>query len=454
MPFFLSYVEYGTSGDSHSAFILSEQKNPSEPSSILQEIGFVFDNSKRSNFQQLFHCISPSARRGRLKTNEEIASKILHRSYIGGHITYEISESEKNNFLACISRDKDSPPDYRVYRHNCKTYALNLFKEIGIVDIDRVRNIAVQIPNLNNKLLNPLDKKLFCNPERKNELTALDATVKEFIKTCDKITPILKKYDKDNNTKKYSRLIKKITKLSEFQKKILEMNNNELQELSNIAKDLLESVQMITISFNSESQENYKNLIQLLKDIPKSHQKILNLQTAWASTPPLTRRINLSHFNNHEKALYLVKIKYDETSQCLNSLIEYLDSEDTKTTDLKLKDDISNLKIYINVARTSLNELNEKFYNDSSDHKSIDIEKNCLQQVRTINQHISKLQKNIHNYMPNANVECSFLTKVINSLLNYVKKDYGSIHMRLKDKVYGKINDATLSTNKYIASKR
>lgn len=398
MAYYLSYVEMN---DNHAALMLPEHKNPSEPTKIIQEIGFIYEEDH-------FFLSKVNG----IVNNDENISRLLYGRSTGKHITYEISESEKDHFSKIIERDKllKNTPSYQTLTHNCKTYAMNVFKEIGIIDAKHLGNTFIQRPGTSNSLLHPLRKDELSCPEKEKFLLSLDTilnNLEQNLKECSK----RKLSQSDNEVIKKSQDL--IPTLKKIKHKIDFSNDCRIQ-----FRSLLTSITSID-EFDPKIEESAIQLEELLN---KELKAKLPAPFFWKTAPIIADRVDLSKFLEGEKELYLLKIKQHELSEGLDYLLKLLQKESRKSIDKNMSDECDALMKLISDKQNEIQAETKAFHDSLSDKK--DIQHVCIEQNKKLNAIIDKLESDISKFQPKSPITTSSLVKFIHALLSYLKKDY------------------------------
>ena len=151
MAYYLSYVEI----NEHAALILSEQRSALGPSKIICDVGFSYSPDVSQNAVGYL-----TTHKGHVR-EETNASRVLYsKSANAKHRTYEISQAEMAKFLSIINKDRNlnssavvprgdasivvivGGPDYQKLTNNCKTYAIVVLKEVGIIEHETLSNFS------------------------------------------------------------------------------------------------------------------------------------------------------------------------------------------------------------------------------------------------------------------------------------------------------------------------
>lgn len=184
MSYYLSYIEI----NGHASLILSKQSNSSAPTKIITQVGFTNEGLDSGYL---------GTQAGFVKEEKTVA-RTMYTDVEVKHRTYEISKEEMEKVLSIINQDRNlnlanpsatsGGPHYQQIKQNCKTYAMNLFKNAGIIDAEILSNFMIQRPNTTDNLLSTLEKSDFSCPAKDNliksfekELTELNQGLKKLI---------------------------------------------------------------------------------------------------------------------------------------------------------------------------------------------------------------------------------------------------------------------------------
>ena len=105
---------------------------------------------------------------------------------------YKLSSSFTNaeKEAALVSERKEvghGGPDYHLWRFNCKTYAMSVFKHLGISEAKSLANKGLQIPWTRNNLMTVLGKNSFICPERDEVMQAQSQSILSIDSATSKI---------------------------------------------------------------------------------------------------------------------------------------------------------------------------------------------------------------------------------------------------------------------------
>lgn len=421
MPFYLSYVEY----QGHSAFMLSQQTEDSEPVKIISEIGFGLRPGINPTAVDPF-----SAYKGNVR-DEVIASRAMYgASAPVKHRTYEISAAEMEKFNSIIEGDRSKNravllqenakekavggPDYQLFSSNCKTYAMGVLKAVGIMDADNLSNFLVQRPGSTDSLLQSIDPDELYRPgqeglnkEITSVLTLLESemvSTKEalsknppidFLVIDGKIQMLLEIADFCLKNKGKTSLIKKFEEM-----------NTLLSEIS-------------AFPIPTEGIKSVQAKIGVLIEADKS------LKFHWKKVPPLAKRLDLDKFNDQEKRNYLRKIKINETSDGLNQILKELKNKIKtvdKNSDEALHSDLSELIIIIQKAKKKVDQSQQTFLKSLSKNPEKVASEEAWAQLK-VNEALNHMQSALGNFKQKSKETNPFI-RFINRVMGYVNKDF------------------------------
>jgi hypothetical protein len=187
--------------------MLSEQETDESLVKVISEVGFTYSNPVQAKYK-FFISIDGSVREEH-NASRAISSKTANVK----HRTYEISESEKKIFFDIINRDFNTiyadgetlikkRMEYKYFTYNCKTYVMNIFKEMGVFDAKELSNFFIQRPNTTDSLLKPLSSKELICPQKEELINkirlVLTHLINEIILDGDgkKIDPLTESIEK------------------------------------------------------------------------------------------------------------------------------------------------------------------------------------------------------------------------------------------------------------------
>src|SRR3990167_6272837 len=178
MPHYLSYIEI----NGHASLMLFEKAHNAEKAKVLYEVGFGYAPSVNDNSVGYF-----TQHKGHVR-EETNMSRLLYSRATAKHKTFEISNEEVEKLFLIINRDRRvnltnvevndateegfkrfevvGGPDYQQITKNCKLYAINVMKEIGIIEAAQLSNFFIEIPGTINKKLKILDKSKALCPKK------------------------------------------------------------------------------------------------------------------------------------------------------------------------------------------------------------------------------------------------------------------------------------------------
>lgn len=457
MLYYLSYVE--SHHGAHASLMLSAQDNLASHPQIMYEAGFRLSPNLDQNNVSYFHSY-----KGQLR-EERITSKILYGNFEGYHRTYPISEEEMYKFFNIMKRDMQlnpeevtyeagdgknkkikkitqvSGPNYQILSLNCKTYALGVLKEIGIIEASTLSNFLIQRPGTTNSALEEM--------ERKNlECPLKDTFMKKINKVSNKIINNIKEFPSTESFK----LKNKNLSLNEFFKLT--------SETSKLATELMLSARDVGIE--PEFTENFKTFLNLLnkideyskyievkekdqKAVNKIFQELSEAKTAalllektaneinalskthelpffWSELPTVSKRLCLDNFSDEEKMIYGAKIYGNEAKDGLNELVDLITKEIENRPDKKddYVLDLKQLRKYINQSITEIEASNEAF--------KTAVKKNsfnkCAKHRNNIDNALLKLENNVANFVPKTEDSINGFIKLINRIIAFFRKDY------------------------------
>ncbi|KTD18858.1 Uncharacterised protein [Legionella lansingensis] len=418
MPYYLSYIQI----NGHGGLMLAEQAKSSEAARIICNVGF------NPRYGKMF---------GEGYLAEELtADRAIFYPYAKVfHRTYEISKAEMEKFFSIINRERRinaatlpskqassqakhvGGPDFNIFAFNCKTFAMSVFKEMGIIDAEHLSNFLVQRTIMTSgDLLKPLTKHELSCP-LKEEVFSLAARLNTELASFKKSLA-----DKKINPQMKDQLIQEILWLcgallaDGSQREYKKALNEKFEKLSPLLESKL-------FSKHKDFPKDLKLLVERVNEIDQLiYQRQLNFY--WKTTPPVAERLNLDNFNNEEKAIYLTKVKINETSDGLKQILQELIKKrgDAKSSNPDLYSDLTHLAKIIVDAKKSVDAIKKEF--DSLDQKKPeDIISECAKQQRALNSTIHNMEQNLSKFIPRTQ-ETSVFMRFINRIVAYFTKDF------------------------------
>lgn len=375
------------------------------------------------------------------------------------HRTYEISKTEMEAFFHIINRDRkikaieieteDGPkviggPDYQIITHNCKTYAMRVLKEMGIIDAENLSNFTVQRPDSSYNLLQTLSREELSCPLI-DKLVDIDKIISVLTDLNLKMTSLQKSLkDKEINNEVTKQLIVHIQNVLRICNLLLKHRGNagglvSLYKHYIELSTLLDSINALKAFDEKESLKHDLAVIveMVSKVIQVSKQK--QLYYYWKTTPPVITRLNLDNFDDQEKRIYLTKIKANETSDGLDQILIELDKKISisQTSDQSLYLDLIDLKSIIQNAKKSVDESREEFLNFISQNKPENIAGYCAKQQKALASTINIMEQALSEFAPRSKETSGFI-RFINRIVAYFKQDFikiENVHSLVEDKV-------------------
>ncbi len=445
MPYYLSYIEID---GGHAALMLSEQKDPSQPTKILTEIGFAYtaEDKPTDDFRRYF-----TTHEGIIST-EENSSRVLYGHNTVKHRTYEISREEMKRFLEMFSSDIDdaknvSPeiydelkkesklgsrvayPNYQLMKFNCKTFVMSTLKEIGIMDASELSNSFVQRTKTNQKLLQTISKDELAAP-------AKDVILDELTKVLADIQAALLLLQSDKNNYQNPNIrgaLEFIDLINQEKNKIkIDTITRNIQQIPGWIRILATNIEEMQKKpgvkyppeFNKE-KFHLQTLYRLAGSIDEL-ERSKSLDFFWKTSPPISKRLHLENFTEQEQAVYKVKIQYNEMIDGLDRAMLLIQSklDESKNIDKETQSDMAAFKDMLAATKKSITEGQTTFTQSMQDRKNEDIVTACLEQKKFLNAELSKLETQINNFKPQSTKETSGIKKAIQSMISYLKKDY------------------------------
>lgn len=469
MNYYLSYVER----KGHAALCLSLQSTPDSLVEVVYDFGFV-----PAGDYEYWNTVPG------VVVEEDNASRALYSaSSRVKHRTYQISESEFNQCLVKLNGDrrknlekkvdvaaqwqKVGGADYQDLLFNCKSYALSVFKELGIMDVNKVRNFLIQRPHTTEALLKDLTSKELTCPLKDNFSMNFNSTLEELKEKLLSIQSMRGKMNlQDANHpninreemifKKISDMIEYVGYAFEYSKKIGISDEDKDRRVRNletlIRYNLQETLNNIDVTFKTDSglsKESFDRDIlevnrllrslklqsdemgtemeKLVKEGRIDHKGSIIFPIFWKEIPAVSPRADLSHFSDTEKAMLLIRTKGDEMSDGLKEISKLLAQ---KITELEDSSDLVAIKSSIDASIKELNDTNRAFMSNVTNlsknkgHQEQSILKAYIAHNDCQNRILEKLGKNISNIELQSPEKTGGFMKFMQKMINFFKKDY------------------------------
>ncbi|PJD95337.1 MAG: hypothetical protein CK426_07550 [Legionella sp.] len=394
MIFHVGYIEM----KGHAGLILSQQASPGESTKIVEQVGFG-KLSPSNSFFDIFD------KPGKL-TTENFATRLLYGSKSQAkHRTYLISEKEFNQIKSKLEKDKKEQHTYNLMNYNCKTYVMNLFREVGIFDGKELGNYFIQRPGSTDNLLSAIKKDELECPIKDELINNIDTTLATLLKSVENKPPT----DEE--------LVVEINRVKSRLNKIGFDNSVNLTAL------------IIRLKFDPEYSHMHTDLEQLNNRI----NALKDQEFYWKTSPIISSRLHLDQFQPAEKHFYSVKIKITEALSCYDELLRQLHGlEQESQSQSGLSSDISQVKQIISIGRGNLERVNADYLNH---YKGNIVDEETLnQQNKRINDCINETQKQLES-IPISSKKAYSIKAYIRTILNYLTADYISPdpYQKIKD---------------------
>lgn len=415
--YFVSYIEQ----NGHANLIVSELADGEVQPKVVTELGFLIKGDSTGMFVRNLEGVV---------LEESNVSRLVYGGAKGKHRTYEITKSELELLLNKVNQDRriDAPvelgeyddfeyaggPTYQLFLHNCKNYALEVLNHIGVTDINRVRNLAVQNPNAKSGKLTRMQAGDFHCPKKDAYIAA---TKKLFIRIEDKLTELeahMAKVATDNETRK--RVLEKVSNVQEVINTLrknmhkvgysddfifgIDTLNDQLTDLQVSGYSTLDFGRSDNKSIASQLHEDLYDLsdeTERLKDATRLLARQYNNGTAsfyWRQIPKLSPRANLSNFSDTQVAIYGVQLYLSESQAYLDDLYSTIKNM-AGLNEIPVSGDMARLIEYIETAHADINQLqNEflKFNSTNNDEANLDYYRNTYQKAKG---RMEQLERNV-----------------------------------------------------------
>lgn len=451
MTYYLSYVEI----KGHSALMLSHQAEPNQPTRIICEFEFAYSPDIPQNEVGYL-----TTHKGYVREESNAGRALYSKTSDVKHRTYEVSEAEVQKFFQILNRDRAvnlaliapekgtvevqyiGGPDYQKIKNNCKTYAVGVLKEMGIIDAQNLSNFLIQRTKTKTSLFKPLSKEELSCPLKENLLVKITSVLNEINKEALSILENINQSELDEDDKdKLRNVVENIQTLSnqllENKDKvgIMVSMNKRFEEIST----LLDLVVPYTARDISAFKDGLSEIVGLSKKVTDLSNKG-QLEFFWKSTPPVAGRVMLNNFTPQERAAYLVKIKGNEVADGLDQVLMDFNHRINKlrSFDKELYLDLSDLKHIVENAKNEIDTANQTFLISMKTKEALgDVTYLCAKQKKAIDAVIGKLESDLAEFKPRS-PEASVFIRYLNRLISYFKKDFLTIENTeslIKDKV-------------------
>lgn len=401
---FLTYLETVKSG--HVCLMLSKQISPDQPTHIGTAMGFVADDESDEN-------LSPFKKyKGRVNPDEQIISKILYSNVKVKHRTFEISEQESKKFLEILA--EDSEIEYQLLFNNCKTYIMDVFKRIGIVDANNLGNLFIQRPGSKNNLLHSLSKDNFSCPLKEEYMEELNARINEFKQLFTSLA--------QEKTEKAELIKKIIDSLDDLQKNRFKIKTevfNISPTMTTLRKDL---DQLNHFSLEKQNVEDITEKVNAIINLTENFNRS-TLQFRWNEPPQTAPRLYLNNFSELEKRSYVLRIKANELDNLLSCISENINKASNQFKSFS-SIEYHELREIKNIIFSSQHELRRsKIINFHSSQDNEDSKTLISEHEKKINALINQLDNKLTKFSPKSSLG-DFLIKFIYKILSYCNKRY------------------------------
>lgn len=462
MQYYLSYIER----KGHAAMMLSVQKDPNAPIEVLYEFGFTPSEEDYHYFNLVDGILIEENNGSRALYSQ--SSHVKHR-------TYPISEVEFNKCLAKLNADRrkniDSAkgskkpkrtqgggPNYQNLLFNCKGYALSMFKELGVMDAARLKNIAIQRPQTTDPLMKELTSEELSCPLKDNFIQTFDGDLR---KLQDKLVLLKKMQDhvifaeKNNGDlffKNIDFVLQNVQSGFKYSEKIgiasADADERE-KSVDRLTGDISFLAKRSTLGFKEGSGVTQESWETLLKDITALQKGLatqrdemrvtmeglkkegrvdsagnITFPVVWKKEPVVSQRVDLDSFSDCEKGMYLIRTKTVEMSACLEEMSSLCAQ---KMTELEGSSDIAALKNHVDSAINELQNSNKAFLESLSTEKTKKSEQEVLEaylkQDIALNKVLDDLDKKIANFQPANPENTNWLSSTFRNFINLFKKD-------------------------------
>ena len=456
MPYYLSYVEVGI----HAAFLVSHQKRVDEPAEVVTEAGFTYaPNYTRKNvgfFKRL---------KGHIAVEESTGYALYSKNTVK-HRTYEVSESELTAFYQLINADrrrkvssikigdnKDGTPimediggpDYQIIQHNCKTYAMGIFKKIGIVEAGRLNTGLIQITKVTPHLLQNLTGHILECKVKDDFLRNYDAIAVQFKKHIHAVNKMdkanrLNPFLTDDDRKTLLAVLKNIQWLNQNKKKV-GFNEDFFKNFSKLCEQrgtLVEIIEKLTLTGVTKPETNQAlrsmsmNLTESERILAELTLTITDIETQykgpglcynWKSGFKVSKRVNFSSFTDFEKAVFSTKVKSNSVLDGLNlmgSLLEHKSIQRHK--DQKLMADLEELRDIVDAAKIQAQGAHRLFADELISRDDMEVAQACLRHQMALARITNDFSTQVCGFNPRSKRTNLFMI-LINFILDFFRSE-------------------------------
>lgn len=458
--YFLTYVHSAK----HASLILSRQDNPPDGvTRIVSQNGFWPEDAYAT--EESFIKSNLSQWRGVLQ-DDDMASRAMYSSQDIFQRTYEISKREAQMYEAIIYRDKQTyqkkglddaaaqsaknATQYRYIGYNCKSYALNVFKELGIVDANRLHNFLIQVPGSKQNKTNDLTSDVLSCPLKDN-------FIKENILLLETLEQFLKSIELDSiEDKEQKKALQEVVQFIANAKPSLVENIKKVgfdNKVNIQYSGMLDSIRTLVERIPEDQPQMLATATTILEDMQNQeqvftqiveHYKNHTLPIEWVGQPVVQPRVSFENFDDVEKAIYLIDRRAQDMSDAFNHMLTMIEETlQEKELANELVEDLKFLKETVTDAKQALA--------DNKRPKNADKLEDYLEHYKSLESIMKNLEKKVAEYKPKAEVESRPFVKLIKQIISFFKKDYNILSIDPKAVLQ---NSISKKTKKYARGKK
>lgn len=478
MFYYLSYLEI----NGHAALMLSGQRSYSEPVEVLCEIGFAYSPDVDDTVVGYFTRHTGEVR------EETNTSRILYSEHASAqHRTYEISEEEADRLFQIINRDRRKNAreirlesivdgekvtqlevvgggDYQKIKHNCKTYAMGVFKELGIVEAREIENFLIQRTCSHTQQLRTLSKGNFEAPKKdeliQKHLALLNSTERALfeIKANQQLLQLeqqessnslleaaLLETPEDAVESFFTNIEKAIVLCQDMRRRVNKIGvEDEYLDWQIELCRLINNINSIQDCAEVDTKEPFseERFGALLDDLEEAEERLSDTEDAidhvstkdlrffWKAPLEISPRLVFSHFDFIQKEVFLVTARMREVEGELRFLIKLIDEKImmSKTMDSKLTVDLFSLKGFLKDAQSRFEQDKNHFF-DVLDNAKEEKEKSdlCSQQHKKIDAILSSFDSRLSDFKPKSEEEIGSIVRFFKKVLAYLCKKFTAL---------------------------
>jgi len=461
--------------------MISTQPSPPDgPVTIDYQIGFWPENA---------YAAEGSTMRQQLGTwqgvlqEEDMASKAVYSSQPIMHRTYEISEAEAANFFQIVNRDKqryreggatiaagERAADAQRYRYvgfNCKAWAMDVLKQVGVADANGLRNFMVQTPHSKKDKSHELNSEHLTCEEKDRFITENKQLLQNMLEYINSVEQKKEQYaahftdSKDQqaflgtvdfikqNVEELSNGLRKVGFDKDMNTKFEGMDNNLEQFLKIMEKMEAGEEKEALLAECATIHKGFKNNMVAFEGIVEGY-KNNTVKFTWSESPRVEKRVNFKNFSDVEKARYLVDRQMSDMEAYFQRASEEVESK-LKEPGISndLRDDLVQYATIIGETNTELQKLKSETVAalqkpGVTEQGNLEV---YIKKGQRLDDIMDSLERKVSNYEPKAEKDSGPIKRMLSKVISFFKKDYDTDPQKMLKKELKELNKAN-QTNK------